>query len=211
LTKSSPGAGGYASCAANLKGGNQSVFVNPDMSITECNLSPEPSGAYTNGGGCDDNWTDLHKPGGSCSTVGATYQTIVYTQQYVGTCPAGYSVQWGTFTYDTVQQSDSSGSTSVLFTAQTAALTADGGVGTFGASHVVADPPNPGFMSPSSDPAVCDLATNCAVDQNKQLGGLPDVRNAALELTITLNPTPDKAAAPTVLTWNLQYSCVPTE
>jgi hypothetical protein len=211
LTGASPAPNGYSSCSSSLKQGNATVFVNPDMSITECNLSPEPSGGYTNGGGCDDNWTDLHKPGGSCSTLGATYQTIVYTQQYTGRCPAGFSVQWGTFTYDTVQQSDASGSTSVLFTAQTASLAADGGAGAFGASHTIADPPNVGWNAPSADPNECDLATSCAVDLYKRLGNLPDALNPVLDLTITLNPTPDKQAAPTVLTWNLTYSCVPTE
>jgi hypothetical protein len=41
--------------------------------------------------------------------------------------------------------------------------------------------------------------------------GAPDATYAALSLTVTLNPAPDKQVAPTALGWQLAYSCPASE
>jgi hypothetical protein len=180
------------------------------MSITECRLP----GAYDGGtyGGCDDNWSDLHKSAGSCTTLNQTitYPTVERTETYQSNCPSATKVQWTFLTYATTQQSNTSGSTSTSFSVQSAPLLSDGGAGTFvggsdGGASTVAD-------TAAGDPATCRLSDSPACSRSiaTALGAI-NSQNEVLKLTIRMVPTPDGTLAPTVTSWNVAYSCPPAE
>jgi hypothetical protein len=96
----------------------------------------------------------------------------------------------------------------VKFSVQTAPKLDDGGVGAFGAFNQVAQAPNP----PGSYPASCPLSGSspCPVDLATALGPT-DSKNEFLNLQITVDPTPDGLAGPTVNSWQITYDCVPNE
>jgi hypothetical protein len=172
--------------------GNAVAYVNSDAAVAEC---PQPTGP-----GCGDNWADI-KSGGACQTV-TSFGPSVVTQQYIASCPAGTHVQWGILTYSTVVASNSSGNSDVTFKAQTADYGLDGGLGAFGTYHPLAD-------AVVTDPAVCQAP--CSIDLYSKLGGPPDATNAVLNLQITISPTPDGLATGSVSSYDLTYSCPPTE
>jgi hypothetical protein len=53
--------------------------------------------------------------------------------------------------------------------------------------------------------------TTAQKDAFALLGGLPAAGYAALNVSMTLTPTPDGQAIPEVIGWQVAYSCVPSE
>jgi hypothetical protein len=194
--------------------GNTIMYINATNAIPECGAF----GGSSNAPGCYDNWADV-KVGGSCQPQTEQTQTTatipafaksVYTANVTATCPSGTSPQWSVFTYDTTVPSNSSGTSSVLIQAQTAPVSPyDGGIGTYGSLVTFAN-----TASPTNDPAVCGYvgaSGSCPKDAFNLLGGLPAAGYASLKLQLTLTPTPDGQAMPTVLGWQVAYSCKPSE
>jgi hypothetical protein len=63
------------------------------------------------------------------------------------------------------------------------------------------------------DTQICALGgpSPCPIDLYSELNGLPAAHHDYLELEMLINPTTDKKAAPTVLNWDITYSCPPSE
>jgi hypothetical protein len=171
--------------------GNTVAFVNSNHAIAECPL-PGPA--------CGDNWADI-KSGGACVPIQTLVPTVT-TQTYVGSCPAGTHVQWGALTYSTTVANNASGNSDVTFKAQTAPTLLDGGTGTFGSYVTLAD-------AVVTDPAVCQAP--CAIDMYTKLGGKPAATNEVLNLQFTVSPTPDQQAGGSLNSYQVTFSCPPSE
>jgi hypothetical protein len=129
-----------------------------------------------------------------------SYTPSTYSQIYQATCPAGTKVQWGFLAYDTLTP----GNSNVIFQARTAATAADLPLATFSALATAQAAP---------DTQTCGMGgpSPCPVDLYTKLGGLPAAKQEFLELSMTLNPTIDKTAGPTVKSWDVTYSCPASE
>ena len=163
--------------------------------IAECNYSNDWSVSKQN-------------PALACQNVTTGgYATRTYTQTYTSSCPAGTRTQWAYLAYDTTTPSDVSGSSDVKFQIQTVPSLSDGGAGTPTSWVTAADAPGAG------DPAVCAMGgpSPCPKDLYAALGGLPAADNPTLNLQVTLTPSPDSQVAPTLNTWQITYSCPPSE
>jgi hypothetical protein len=193
----------------NNPAGNYTVVINSDEALTECALDPSP---YSDGGaastykGCDDNWTDLHKSGGNCVGFGKTYGTVVYSQTYTASCPASTKPQWALLAYDVTTPSSGGSSSTVKLEVRTAPLLADGGTGTFTAFAQAA-------LAPTPQPASCPLSgpSPCPRDLYATLGGAPAALYEVLQLQVTLTPPTNLAVAPSLDSWQVTYSCPPSQ
>jgi hypothetical protein len=208
------GSKSLATCQGNIPlgtgpAGNATVVVNSDQALAECALAPSP---YSDGGaatvykGCDDNWTDLHKSGGSCVAYGKSYGPVVYSQTYTGKCPPATRVQWDLLAYEVTTPSSGGTSSTAKFEVRSAPLTADGGAGTYTSFAQAA-------LAPAPDPASCPLGgpSPCPKDLYVALGGAGGATNELLELKVTLTPSTDLSVAPTLRSWQVTYSCPPSE
>jgi hypothetical protein len=193
--------------------GNTIMYINADHSIPECGAF----GGANKAPGCYENWADV-KSGGSCQGQTTTAQTTVNVPAYAKTvysaptttaqCPPATMPEWSVFTYDVVLPTNASGSGNVLIEAQVAPVMA-GNTGAFGPWKTFAN-----TAPPTSDPAVCPFVGGvggCPKNAFTLLGGLPAATYAALNLRMTLTPTPDGQAMPVVVGWQVAYSCVASE
>ena len=130
----------------------------------------------------------------------AAYNPLTYKQTYTGVCPEGTKVQWGYFTYNTTVPGDSY----VKFSIRTADTEA---------GLPLAIPTLVATAQSVPDTQVCTLGgpAPCPIDLYNELNGLPAAQQDYLELEMYINPTSDSKAAPTVLDWNITYSCPPSE
>jgi hypothetical protein len=189
----------YGSCAVDFSG-DTALYVNSNLAVPECGMPSSP--------GCSDNWSFYSAPGTPCSPItGTVYPVTPYQQDYEAKCPVGAHGQWSALAYDTTTPKNTSGTSSVKFEVQTAPRLATGLPGTFvPASPVLA------ADAPSMHPSVCPMSgpSPCPRDLFAILGAV-QARNEFLRLKVTLTPTPDKYASPTLKNWMVSFSCVPAE
>jgi hypothetical protein len=128
------------------------------------------------------------------------YEPSTYTHVYQAKCPAGTRVQWGFLAYDTVTP----GNSSVIFSARTATTNAGLAAASYTSLATAQVAP--------TDTQICSMAgpSPCPVDLYTKLN-LPAAQQEFLQLSIAMNPTSDKASAPVVKSWDLTYSCPPSE
>jgi hypothetical protein len=174
--------------AVLMLSGNKSVMINPPIGtaagqVAECH--------------CSNNWSDYHS--GGCQTGGsATYSTLVYKQTYTSSCPAGTRVRWGYLAYTTTTPGDSS----VKFQAHTGPS----------ASSLAASLTTLATAKTATNTSTCSMGgpIPCPVDVYAALA-LPAATEPVLELVMTLTPSTGGASAPTLVDWQLTYSCPPSE
>jgi hypothetical protein len=177
-------------------------YVTATVTYTTSTNSQIPECNYNN------DWSvSKQNPALACTNITAGYGPSTYTQTYTSSCPAGTHTQWAFFSYDATTPSDSSGSSDVKFQVQTAPVLLDGGVGAPTSWITVANTPA------SGDPAVCPMSgpSPCPKDLFAALGGAPGATNGDLTLQVTLTPSPDGQVAPTLNSWQITYSCPPSE
>jgi hypothetical protein len=131
---------------------------------------------------------------------------MTYSQTYKASCAAGYTPQWGVLGWNVKLPSDSSGSASVLFEVHTAPIAADGSIGAYGALVTA------GAAATAPGDEVCSISgpMPCPKDLYAALGAA-NAKKGLLELEVTLKPSPAANVAPTLNSWNVTYSCVPSE
>jgi hypothetical protein len=198
-------------CKGYMGTGNVTVRVNADAVFPECRLNPSPytDAGGTGGTGCENNWTDLHKSGGVCVLYGKKYNPRTYTQRYVADCGASTRAQWSLLSYNVTTPSSNGTSSSVKFEVRTAPKLADGDAGTF-SSYVQA------ALAPSPDPVNCPMSGGDAATCPKVLytilgGATGAASNDILDLQVTLTPTADQQIGPVLNSWQVTYSCPPTQ
>jgi hypothetical protein len=126
-------------------------------------------------------------------------------------CPLGASVRWLKLQWKATIPDTAS----IVFSAQTAAATADGGIPDYTGVQSVelatatATTPN---LPTGQDDALIDVASIDGGGEGAFNTAAPPVTSAQdLRLTITLNPTTDQSQAPTLIEWDVQSDCLPTE
>ena len=117
------------------------------------------------------------------------YATASFTRDYQGVCPAGQSVVWRFFDWQTVTPSDSN----IVFQAQES--NAQTGLAT--ATPVVT------LGTASGAPITNWVGTD--------VSSLIPVSLSWLRVTVTLNPSSDKQSAPTLTAWRQQFDCVDSQ
>jgi len=172
-----------ANCVGNNQlNGNKTLMVNPTGATAECH--------------CENNWSDYHS-GGCQTSTSAGYPSITYKQLYTASCPAGKAVHWSYLSYDATTP----GNSNIVFEAHT------GSSGTtLGALKLLAT----AQASPNTQVCPFTGVTGCPISLYSKLGA-GDASMALLELVITLNPTSNKASAPTLNSWKVTYSCPDSE
>jgi hypothetical protein len=127
------------------------------------------------------------------------YNSVTFTQDFTSTCGQGQHVVWREFDW----QDQIPSSASIDFSAQTANTAA----ALASAQSVTLAHSTASTSAPSWDAALLDTKT----------GGVFGAASPAvvsknlLRVTITLNPTTDKKASPTLTSWKVQYDCVDAE
>lgn len=228
-------------CPAGWANGTKNVFVNSDYSVAECNFGYEKQGVVQNGItasddvgipgqlGCANNWSITSNGLPVCSGSTVSYTTTTYFQDYRAVCPSGTHPVWTLLTWDADVPRDSSGSSDLLFEAQTAP-DVDGGVGTYAPAAPgvklgdACDTTASNCPTPAKgDPALCQLSgpTTCGTggptpaccpkQVGTKLGGKPLSTNENLRLKITLTPTPNNKLTPALRRWDLAYNCTAAE
>jgi hypothetical protein len=126
-------------------------------------------------------------------------QPVTFTQDYRAICDHGQHVNWREFDW----QDQIPDTSSIDFAAQTAdSPAALATVASVKLAHMTT-----GTTLPSWDVAIMDAKTAGAFKSATP----PVVSQNMLRVTITLNPTADKKATPTLMQWKVQYDCLDAE
>ena len=138
-----------------------------------------------------DNWVP--------PTPTTVYNPVTFTQDFTATCDKGKRPAWREFDW----QDQIPSTASIVLQAQTADTLA--ALATATMVPVVTDSASTAL--PAWDVALLDTGTGGV------LRGVspPQISKNILRMTITLNPTTDKKASPTLIQWKVQYDCVDAE
>jgi hypothetical protein len=127
------------------------------------------------------------------------YSPVTFTQDFTSTCGKGQRPAWRQFDWQ-----DSIPSTaSIVFAAQTANTTAE--LATAQTVPVATDTASSAL--PAWDVALLDTTTGGVL----RAASPAVISKSVLRMTITLNPTSDQKASPTLIQWKVQYDCVDAE
>jgi hypothetical protein len=165
--------------------------------ITDCSATGEQ--CTTDADCC----TGLFCPagGGACLVVPQPiFETQVYEREYIAECPDDAHVQWRFFEWQANTQTD----TSIEFSVQTKETASD-----------TYEPTIPLALSAADDPAAFPPPTwyrgPDTVDEVLWAANPPQRSKTYLKVTMTFNPDPAGAAAPTLYAWRQIFDCVPNE
>jgi hypothetical protein len=141
---------------------------------------------------------------------GGGYTSQVVTETYFGVCPPATFPVWNKLYWDSVINCSpgacaGTNESSITFAVQTGNYV-DGGTTTY-------EPSTPVTVATikAANPAICTPATTPSASCPVFLNGGAIVPGDMLKLTITLLPSPDALAAPTLNMWQIDYSCLPSE
>ncbi len=138
-----------------------------------------------------------------------TYSPVTFTEDFSATCPMGTHVVWRELDWQATVPS----SASIVFSAQTVEPPADGGAPNYtGAQSVTLATATTSTMLPGWDAALIDASGIDGGQAGKFNTASPAVASKSdIRLTITLNPTADMMATPTLLQWQVKSDCPPSE
>ncbi len=178
--------------------------------VSTCNASVPTKGGALQCARSDGDWSFVQgNTGAYCATSSAVPASAAFTRVFqAAPCLAGTRSKWGLFSYATA---DPLG-TNVVFSFQTgpdvatattapATLVATAGYAPIGAST-------------GAGPTTCQLPADgafgvtCPIDLSAKIA--PNDQ-AVLIMTATLDANTSTAQAPTLLSWNVTYDCVPSE
>jgi len=148
------------------------------------------------------------------NTVLFSYAESTFTEDFSADCPDGTRVVWRELDWSSVVPDTAS----IAFSVQTAAFAADGGSPDWAGAEAVALPTDTTGTANgySLIDTVMLLGDGGPVPATTVAGAFnqaspPVVSRANLRLTVTLNPTTDRTAAPTLLGWSVKSDCLPSE
>ncbi|HXX68652.1 MAG TPA: hypothetical protein VEK07_15800 [Polyangiaceae bacterium] len=134
------------------------------------------------------------------------YNPVSFTVDYTSSCPAGTHVAWRTLTW----QADVPATASIVFSAQTVNPPTDGGPPSFtGAQSVtIATATN---ATQTGSAGIDLVSTDGGPSGAFELASPPVSSQSDLQLTITLNPTTNQQAPPTLIDWQVTSDCPSSE
>jgi hypothetical protein len=138
------------------------------------------------------------------------YEPVTFTEDFSTSCPMGTHVVWRELDW----QATIPNTASIVFAAQTVEPPADGGAPDYSMAQMV--PLATATTSTANPPVGWDAVLLDVPSDGGPLGAfnlaMPPVTSLSdLRLTITLNPTSDNKASPTLIQWQLRSDCVPSE
>jgi len=204
IRPASPGAGVACSDPSAWSSGNRVSIVNPPSAVIPANLVAAYGGStYAQAAECDscNNQSFVNSQPGQCAAYGfQPPPPAEFSFRYSATCAAGSKVVWNQFSYASTVPDASK----VVFRAQTANRTIDGGVGAFTSPVTLATIQNPGGPDPASCPMIGP--SPCPKNLGTLLGAAKN--DQILELLVNLVST---TAIPSVQGWQVTYNCIPNE
>ena len=138
---------------------------------------------------------------------------VTFTEDFASSCAPGTRVVWRELDW---QASIPSGA-SISFFAQTAELSGDGGPPNYQpvpALLLLPDPDGGGLVTTQTStvlPGVDSLLLDTGTTGAFNLANPPILSRTNMRLTVTLTPTPDKSALPTLLQWQIKADCLAAE
>jgi hypothetical protein len=133
------------------------------------------------------------------------YSPATFTEDFVASCPKGTAPIWREFDWQAIIPN---GATIVL-AAQSGDTTSTLLPATPVTLATATTTTNTGLMSQNYDVAFIDTGRNGTGAFNT--ASPPVVSRDVLRIQITLNPTTDHLAAPTLSQWKVQYDCAPDQ
>ncbi len=150
----------------------------------------------------------------SCDTappppLAQAFTPVTFTEDFVSSCPTGTRVIWRELDWQATIPS----SASITFSAQTANAPADGGAVDWTDTTDIPIVPvfvdDVGTVLPGTNAALLDTGSTGVFNTFMHM---PPVQSGDhLRLTVTLSPTSDDQAAPTLLDWSIKADCVASE
>ena len=126
------------------------------------------------------------------------YNPVTFTQDFTSTCGKGQRPAWREFNWQATVPS----SASIVFSAQTA----DTVPALSSATLVSVATDTTSTALPAWDIGLLETPSGAFKTANPTI-----ISKNILRMTITLNPTADKKASPTLMQWKVQYDCVDAE
>jgi hypothetical protein len=141
--------------------------------------------------------------------VTTTFSPVTFVETFTATCPSGTHVVWRELDW----QATVPNTASIAFSARTVEPPADGGPASFtGAQSVQIAKATTSTTLPGWDGALIDATGVDGGQKGAFNTATPPVSSRAdLQLTITLNPTSDMKATPTLIQWQVKSDCPPSE
>jgi regulation of enolase protein 1 (concanavalin A-like superfamily) len=125
------------------------------------------------------------------------YTDVVYTRDYVGTCPTGTEVVWRFFDWETITPGDSD----IRFLAGTASTQA--------ALPALDTAPTVVYLGQASGPPITTWTGADVGAALKAAGQYPTL--SYLRIFVDFQPTSDHTQGPTLTNWRQQFDCVASE
>jgi hypothetical protein len=153
---------------------------------------------------------DNQPPPGPPTPV-TVYNPVSFTVDFQSSCPVGTHVIWRELDW----QATIPNTASIVFAGQTAPAAADGGIpnysGVQSATIATATTTTPNLPT-GWNMALIDTTGADAGSQGAFNTASPPITSQTdLRLTVTLNPTTAKDAAPTLIQWQVKSDCYPSE
>jgi hypothetical protein len=136
-----------------------------------------------------------------------SYNPVTFTEDFTSNCPTGTRTVWRELDW----QCSIPPTSSIAFSAQTVDPPADGGPPNYSTAPVV-----PVYTATSStsvpqwDVALLDTGVDAGSGAFSKANP-PVASRADLRISITLNPTSDKMAGPTLIGWQVKSDCIASE
>jgi hypothetical protein len=154
---------------------------------------------------------NLPPPGPPPPTI--VYNSTTFTVDFNATCPSGTHAQWREFDWqDVIPPFDASTGPSIVFKAETVDPNDAGAPDWTTVSPVpiaTATQTTPNIATGNYNIAYID--TGPTGDGGFNTAMPPIVSKQYLRMVITLNPSSDLQVPPTLVSWKVQYDCVPSE
>jgi hypothetical protein len=139
------------------------------------------------------------------------YFPVTFTEDFTASCPSGTHVVWRELDW----QASVPATASIAFSAQTADAAIDGGAANYTSAQSVSlakATATTANLPTGWDMALIDVAATDGGASGAFNSAMPAVISKSnLRLTITLNPTSDMTAAPTLIAWRVKSDCPPSE
>ncbi len=139
------------------------------------------------------------------------YDPVTFTEDFTSSCPTDKHVAWRELDW----YADIPNTASIVFSAQTVNPPLDGGPPDYSSAQSVllfdATMSSPSSGQPNGVLIDVNVPPDAAMPGAFNAAAPPVSSQADLRLTITLNPTSDMKASPTLIQWIVKSDCVPTE
>jgi hypothetical protein len=142
---------------------------------------------------------------GGANAAGQTFAPATFTEDF--SCPAATRATWRHLDWEATVPA----SASIVFSAQTADSPGDGGPPDFTSAQVVPLATATSSTTPPGDLVYIDTGADAGTTGRFNLATPPVVSKNNLRLTVTLDPTSDGLAAPTLLDWQVWVDCMAAE